>query len=220
MDLWIADTEALELDRHLEQLLPLLPGFERERALRFRKREDRLRCAVGRVMIRALAAKRLGRADAALLVSEYGKPYFAQEDAPHFSLSHSGSLVVLASAGTPLGVDVEVCRQMEWRDFSSLFSGEERAMLESAEFPLACFYRIWTVREAFSKAVGLGLSLFEAAGAEINYRAAAASFQGEEYRFRTWEYPGYTVSLCAHRAEAEPYWLTAADWDLLEGSLL
>ena len=220
MDLWIADTEALVLDRHLEQLLPLLSGPERERALRFRKREDRLRCAVGRVMIRALAAKRLGRADAAILISEYGKPYFTQEDAPHFSLSHSGSLVVLASGDTPLGVDVEACRQIKWRELSSFFSGEERAMLESAEYPLACFYRIWIVREAFSKAVGLGLSLFEAAGAEINYQAATASFQGEKYRFRTWEYPGYMLSICAHQVEVEPCWLTAADWNLLEASLL
>ena len=63
MEIWIADTKLLELDRQLEGMLAQLPVAERERALRFRKREDRLRCATGRLLIRALAAERLGRAD-------------------------------------------------------------------------------------------------------------------------------------------------------------
>ena len=62
-ELWIADTEQLALDTQLERMLGLLPEPDQAKAMRFRKREDRLRCVTGRLMIRALAAVRLGQAD-------------------------------------------------------------------------------------------------------------------------------------------------------------
>ncbi len=219
MELWIADTEALGLGQHLEELMLLLPGPERDRTLRFRKREDRLRYVVGRVMIRALAAKCPGRPDTEIMISEYGKPYFAQKESPQFNLSHSGRLVVLAWGDAPMGVDVEECRQMQWRDLAPYFSGEERKIIESGECPLKDFYRIWTVREAFSKAVGRGLSIFEEDGVEIEYPMRRASFKGDSYCFRTWELPDYMLSVCAGKISAEPGWLTRKDWKGLQESL-
>lgn len=220
MELWIADTKALGVERHLEELLLLLPGPERERTLRFRKREDRLRCVVGRVMIRALAAKCLGRPDTEIRISEYGKPYFAQKEAPQFNLSHSGNLVVLAWGDSPLGVDVEECLQIQWRELASFFSEEERALIEFGQYPLKDFYRIWTVKEAFSKAVGRGLPIYEEEGAEIEYPMRKASFKGDSYCFRTWELPEYMLSVCAKQISAQPRWLTQKDWQRLEESCL
>lgn len=212
-ELWIADTEQLALDSQLERMLALLTGPEREKALRFRKREDRVRCAVGRLMIHALAAERMGRADAPLRVSEYGKPSFAWENAVQFSLSHAGRLVVLAWGDLPLGVDVEENRPLAWRELATVFGAEEQRLLEADEAPLELFYRIWTVREAFSKEEGIGLPIFEGGGIAMDYDGETIRYQGRTLRFRTWALPGYTLSLCAARlGEVRLHRLSSGDW--------
>jgi phosphopantetheinyl transferase len=72
--IWIADVQALGLQ--LDELLQALPLEDREKALRYRRAEDQLRCAAGRTMIRALAAE-AGMPKAQLVFSAYGKPAFA-----------------------------------------------------------------------------------------------------------------------------------------------
>ena len=211
--LWIADTELLALDHQLEQMMLLLNAAEREKTLRFRKREDRLRCAVGRLLIRALASERLGRANVSVLVSEYGKPFFAQENAVHFSLSHSGKLVVLAFGELPLGVDVEECRPLVWRELACVFGAEERALLETDKDPLRLFYRLWTVREAFSKEEGLGLPIFENGSMVLDYSSETIRYQSRTLCFRTWELPEYTLSVCAEQlGEIILCRLSSEDW--------
>ena len=214
MEIWIADTKLLELDRQLEGMLAQLPVAERERALRFRKREDRLRCATGRLLIRALAAERLGRADIPLRFSEYGKPFFACENAVQFSLSHAGKLVVLAFGDMPLGVDVEERRPLNWRELASVFGAEEQSLLKGCEDPLSMFYRLWTVREAFSKEEGLGLAIFENGGTVMDYDSETIHYQGRVLCFQTWNLPWYTLSVCAEQLEEiRLRHLSSEDWN-------
>ena len=213
-ELWIADTEQLALDTQLERMLGLLPEPDQAKAMRFRKREDRLRCVTGRLMIRALAAVRLGQADIPLLISAYGKPFFAEENAVQFSLSHAGKLVVLAFGDHPLGVDVEENRPLAWRELASVFGNEEQRLLEADEDPAGLFYRFWTVREAFSKEEGRGLPIFESRDIVIDYDRETIRYEGRTLRVRTWEFQGYTLSVCASRlGEVRLRCLSSEDWN-------
>jgi phosphopantetheinyl transferase (holo-ACP synthase) len=76
----------------------------------------------------------------------------------HVSISHTSSLVAAAvSAIGPIGIDVE--RRDRVRDFARLAAaafGSIEAATVAAE-GAAAFYRIWSVREAMSKATGDGL---------------------------------------------------------------
>jgi 4'-phosphopantetheinyl transferase len=80
------------------------------------------------------------------------------------SLSHSGDVVVcgLAPSGL-LGVDVERVRPRKQWDGLADFAlhPDERSRL--AELPEAArwqgFYRVWTLKEALAKALGVGLAL-------------------------------------------------------------
>ena len=214
MEVWIADTEFLELDRQLEGMMALLPAAEREKALRFRKREDSLRCTVGRLLIHTLAAERLGRVDMSLRFSEYGKPFFACENAVQFSLSHAGKRVVLAFGDVPLGVDVEERRPCNWRELASVFGAEEQSLLRRSEDSLGMFYRLWTVWEAFSKEEGLGLVIFENGDAIMDYGSETIHHQSRTLRFRSWETPGYTMSVCAEQlGEIRLRCLSSEDWN-------
>lgn len=211
--LWIVDTGALKLDGELERLLALLPRAEREKTLRFIHREDRLRRAAGRLMIRALAAREMGYADVPVRLAEFGKPYFAREYAPCFNLSHSGRLVVLAWGDASVGVDVEKHAPVDWREISRAFSEAERALLNASANSLDCFYRLWTIREAFSKEEGVGLSIFENHAVAIDDERGKIRFGDRELCFRCWKYPEYTVSVCAERLkDVRVERLTETDW--------
>ncbi|MBP1737409.1 MAG: 4-phosphopantetheinyl transferase [Oscillospiraceae bacterium] len=87
-----------------------------------------------------------------------GKPFFPQCPEIHFNLSHSGPFLLLGLADTPVGVDIEVVRPRR----PSL----PRFALTQEEYALFCqngggwkeFYLLWTVKEAYCKYTGDGLS--------------------------------------------------------------
>jgi 4'-phosphopantetheinyl transferase len=112
---------------------------------------------------------------------EHGKPALGTgpgcEPAPLcFNLSHSGNValvgVILERPDLQLGVDVEEARH--GREFASIaesfFAPDEVAVfrrLPAFEQP-AAFYRAWTRKEAYLKAIGTGLS-FSSTGFSISY---------------------------------------------------
>jgi phosphopantetheinyl transferase len=112
---------------------------------------------------RALALHLLGRATSGLWTigtTEGGKPVAEGGGVErHISISHTGSFVAAAvSAIGPIGIDIE--RQDAARDVVRLataaFGRAEAKMVEIQG--VMAFYRIWTLREAISKATGEGLS--------------------------------------------------------------
>jgi 4'-phosphopantetheinyl transferase len=143
----------------------LLSADERERAARFRFDRDRDRYIAGRGLLRRLLAAYTGReaADLSFRYGAYGKPEL-EGPGPHFNLSNSGPLALIAlSATAEIGVDLELAQD----DFSReriaerFFSpGEVRDLRALAlEEQPAAFLRCWTRKEAFIKARGDGLSL-------------------------------------------------------------
>lgn len=90
--------------------------------------------------------------------TEGGKPIAVGEVEKYISISHTGSYVAAAmSAIGPVGIDIE--RRDRTRDFVGLAAsafGRAEAAAVAIEGASA-FYRIWTLREAISKATGEGL---------------------------------------------------------------
>ena len=97
-----------------------------------------------------------------LLVNESGKPEIQGSGGPGFNLSHSGVYVAVAVTGAGrVGIDIEVHRP----DCGFLaiareyFCPAELACLNARpEQTEALFYRYWTLKEAYLKALGSGLS--------------------------------------------------------------
>lgn len=144
-----------------------LPDDERERAERFRFARDQHRYVVGRALLRRLLARYIGAAPAAVrfTVGPHGKPALADLDAHglHFNVTHADDLVVFAlTRRAPVGVDIERVHPVPDLDqvAAASFSARERAELAML-LPAsrnAGFFRCWTRKEAYIKAVGEGLS--------------------------------------------------------------
>lgn len=76
-----------------------------------------------------------------------------------FNLSHSGNWVALAIADCRIGIDIEEIRSIDLSVVNDFFHKEEIKFVYSKKGKeLHNFYKIWTLKESFIKAVGKGLS--------------------------------------------------------------
>jgi 4'-phosphopantetheinyl transferase len=147
------------------RLAQVLSPDERERAARFRFERHRRWHVVARGTLRHLLARYVGAQPAALRFryGPQGKPALEGPGAPHFNLAHSGGMALLAVArDRALGVDLEEIRperadQALVERFFSPREGEMIRALPAALRPEA-FFHCWTRKEAYIKAIGLGLS--------------------------------------------------------------
>ncbi|TAJ33096.1 MAG: 4'-phosphopantetheinyl transferase superfamily protein [Reyranella sp.] len=141
----------------------LLTDEERERARRFVGPLLQRRFVAARSRLRALLGRHLGRDPRSLvfLLNEFGKPRLADLPGVQFSLSHSQDRALLAvSEGPEIGADLEMMRPVEHLDLARrYFHPDEVAAIERHDDPREAFFRIWTLKEAVVKAIGLGLSL-------------------------------------------------------------
>lgn len=89
-----------------------------------------------------------------------GQPVLAGRGAPAVSLAHSGPWLACAFGGAPaLGIDIEVLRPRDWAAAAALvFAPAERDWVLAVRgmARLRRGYRLWTLKEAFAKAVGGG----------------------------------------------------------------
>ncbi len=141
---------------------------ERQRGRRGRP-EVRRRRLVSSIGLRVALARRLGCSPAALrfMRAVHGKPGLVAGGTSgrvlHFNLTRSGDCCLIALSETgPVGVDVE--RVVPILDLESVsfarFAAEEATSIMGArgEQRLRSFYTCWTLKEAYLKATGAGLS--------------------------------------------------------------
>ncbi len=89
----------------------------------------------------------------------YGKPYFSENPAFQFSISHSHDWVVLAISNMPIGVDVERRGVNKPQIVQRCFHQAEQefffSLPETAQS--AAFYDMWVLKESAVKALGTGM---------------------------------------------------------------
>jgi len=143
----------------------LLDAGERARAARFlferHRRQFVAAHALKRLMLSA-AAGAPGPAEWTFEGGVHGKPKVSGAPGPHFNISHCEGLVACAvSHAVEIGVDVERLERPAPLELAGhYFAAAECTMLSAmpeAQRPLG-FFRLWTLKEAYIKATGLGLA--------------------------------------------------------------
>jgi 4'-phosphopantetheinyl transferase len=155
----------LRLDQALPGERDLIDGAERARADRFLFDRHRRRFITSHAWVRIVLGRCLDRAPESLrfLVGPYGKPRLADAALDlRFNLSHAGERALLAvTRGQEVGVDIEQERAIAHADLARrFFAPSECQALEAmdASEQIPAFFRCWTRKEAFIKAIGHGLA--------------------------------------------------------------
>ena len=185
---------------------------DRAAAARYGAPAGAKRTLLGRALLRGLVDD-LVAGDARrcpILAGDGGKPYLhlpSGEPGPAVSISHSGDLIAAAATNLgPLGIDVERHRADRSFDRIAAFAFGERERRLASVSPRA-FYRLWTLREAMSKATGRGLA--EAAdGVDRVPEHPATGAWRQEHETGLWflahlePVPGYSLAVAVMPREA------------------
>ncbi len=153
------------LDVPIAGATQLLDDDERRRASRFVFERDRRRFTIAHAWVRILLGRCLAQTPESLrfVVGPYGKPAVAEAPIDlRFNLSHAGERAFVALAlGRDVGVDIDEERPLDVLELANRFfapaeSAALRGMPPSEQ--TRAFFRCWTRKEAFIKALRLGLS--------------------------------------------------------------
>lgn len=164
--IWRARLDAA--DSEIVRMAQLLAAAERARAERFRFVQDRRRFVAAHGALRAILGRYLGLAPEQVELEQEpsGKPQLTAASNTaglQFSLAHSDDLALCAvTQGAPVGIDIEMQRPLPELEMIAqrFFTAGEQAALRAlgGQAQSDGFYTCWTVKEAYVKAVGLGLA--------------------------------------------------------------
>jgi 4'-phosphopantetheinyl transferase len=229
IQLWLAPVAGTYDAAQLAAHETLLDVEERVRWRRFQYPADRQRFLVGRAFMRTVLADCLGRSDPATLQFSHmphGKPELAGLDAGklHFNLSHTDDMLVLAvSRKHAVGVDVEtVTRKVELLALAQRYFAtheyEELLDLDAAG-QRERFFALWTLKEAWLKARGLGLQIplddfsFSLAG---KYPVISFGPQlndtPDAWQFRLLAQDQFRIALAVQCPEGQPLLVQTSEW--------
>ncbi len=212
--LWWLSTVAVDEPSLLARCNALLLPSERERLAAFLFERHRHEYLVTRALARGVLAYHLGVAPSSLTFrrTEYGRPELDEVSELRFNLTNTTEVVACAVAvGRDLGVDAEpLARGQDILELAeTVFTEGERAAL--AELALPARRRraveLWTLKESYIKARGVGLSLaphrfaimVHDEGVELDARAV--DDDGARWELTTREVAGHVVALCASRLD-------------------
>lgn len=158
------------ISQHLiERCYSYLDCQERLRSEAFRFASDRSKYIMAHGLLRSLLARYLRRTPNEVEFSHnnFGRPQLRMRlgDLPvRFSITHTMDLISCAlTVGRDVGVDAEKIAPLdELSSFSKLvLSPEELAVFfaTSLDERQSLVYRLWTLKEAYLKALGIGLSM-------------------------------------------------------------
>lgn len=172
--------------------------------LRYRNREDRLNSILGRLLIR-FVLHHYYHCSGVIKQNTNGKLYV-----DHLlwkgdvSLSHSHSMIVCAvNPSGQVGVDVEKKREVNLAIVNEFLSEQEQEVLkanQSVEDKLSILFLYWTLKEAYLKALGIGIKNINLSSLEFDLTAGPQPILLEKpnyWRFFTEQIsPNYQLSLC------------------------
>lgn len=129
--------------------------------------------------------------------TEKGKPY-AKNLPVHFSISHSGDIVICAVSDCEIGIDIEKIRSINLRTAERFATKSEKEHIQKSENG---FFEIWTLKEAYFKCIGTGLgSDIKDVSFAVDNGCIACSEKGFHFSFYETE-KNYICSVCKKAAQ-------------------
>jgi 4'-phosphopantetheinyl transferase len=237
IDIWLAFTDEIKSAQLLDQYRTLLTDQELYQERRFHFSKDQHRYLITRALVRTVLSKYVPVAPKQWQFSSnaFGKPGIANDTARaqeiSFNLSHTDCLIALGiTRHQSLGVDTEHlrARPAPIEAASHFLSMHEVCALRTrpAAMHHDLFFQYWTLKEAYIKARGMGLSIpLEQFSFHLQHEGQiAVSFDRVlndcPSRWSFWQYrvsPDLLLSICVERAKDVPQHLNFKQIIPLEG---
>lgn len=138
----------------IAEVLPLLPQWRQEQVMRFKHLQGRQLCAAAYLLLKEGLQKEYGISEKQeFVISNNGKPQLKDHPDIYFNLSHSHQAAVCAISNRPIGIDIELIRNVNGDLIKYTMTDDEIAQIKEP----ADFFRLWTMKEAYLKLTGEGI---------------------------------------------------------------
>lgn len=200
--LYAADIINLPDPREDPTLLDELDPERTCRIMKYLKAEDRKRSLGAGLLLKGILP-RYGASPDGIRIGADGKP---EVEGICFNLSHSGHIVLCATAEREVGCDVEKIVKAPEGVAEHFFHPSESAYVNAGvgEERDHRFFRVWTMKESYIKMTGEGMSLaFDRFAILSDPEKIKVRRDGKLLSCRIMEYdiPGYKVSVCGKEEE-------------------
>ena len=210
LHVWLAEPVTSIAGAELGEFAGVLSEAERTRAERHAAAGQYPRSVLTRFMVRDVLSRYVATApvDWQFRSGKHGKPEIAPPLAgPQFNISHTRDSIAMVVCQKPCGIDIEAAdRAARFREVAERFFSPAEAqglrVLDDAAGRRR-FIETWTLKEAFVKALGRGLSFELLKSFAFRFEPSAAlSFApganvGSEWRFWTMEVGDGCIVACA-----------------------
>ncbi len=196
-DLYIAGIDEIPNDDFTETI----SEYRLKKAKNYKNEDDRKLSILSSLLLdKALKKHDLSERDMKYTFNAYGKPYFANAEDLHFSISHSGEYAMVVLSDKEIGCDIQQIKDINLSIADRFFTAEERKYVKCTEN----FFRIWTLKESFIKTVGKGLAIplnsFTIKGLKTD--KPYCEYEGKIYRFKEFDnINGYCIAVCKEEKE-------------------
>jgi 4'-phosphopantetheinyl transferase len=210
---WLADPAAAADPAVEAACAALLAPDERERHAGHRVEARRREFLVAHALARTTLSRYQPVSAGAwrFAVGPHGRPEPAPPCGLRFSLTHCDGLVACAVAAGAVGLDAEPLRRAEQvlglreRFCSEAELAALRGLAPDAQARRALL--LWTLKEAYAKALGLGMTLgfrsltFEVAGETDALLVALRGPEGQRWQLAAWEQGGHQLAVAVEQDE-------------------
>lgn len=223
--IYIADVTPLKEEKLYRNLYSAMDAGRCTKADRFLFAKDKRLCIGAGALLRfALQEEKVSYFSFA--EHPNGKPYLMGKEKLYFNLSHSEEVVMCAVSDREVGCDVEKKTGFDYelaafvmteKDLKLIYQHEEEKKREDV------FFRLWTLKESYMKATGLGILLEpKSFGMEFCEEGIRAVPSVDQRSFHFKEYvrnDGYCYSCCS-LSEDFPDTMTEVDFRRISFPLL
>ena len=180
---------------------PYISKYRRNKISHYKNEQDCKRSLVAELLMQKAITEKTGLINAVIYRNPYGKPYVMDKNGFHFNVSHSGDYVAIAVSEREIGIDIEKKETVDYRVAERFFCEKEVQAIwdcQGEQERNDTFYRIWTLKECYVKAIGKGLSIpFSSFEFEIGEKISInLSKQKNRFHFYNTCIQNYQLSVC------------------------
>lgn len=202
--LYVMSIKPLENDALFKSKYKEISVFRQKKADRYLKPQDKYRSVGAEIILRyALLSNGISTDKLDFCYGENGKPYL-KGNPLFFNISHSGEYVICAVSENEIGCDIEKISRADLKIAKKFFAESEYSdiiSLSGDALQAEAFFRLWTLKESFLKAIGTGLKTpLNSFALDLNSGNFYFKDTEKNYFFKEFsELDGYKCSVCSEK---------------------
>lgn len=179
-----------------------MSNYRKDKYLQIKSASSKAECMAGSYLLNhALMPYNLREADLYYTFGKNKKPYISNIEDFYFNISHSGQYAILSVSDNEIGCDIQKTGNIKQNIAKRFFSQVENEFLNSFDNDRKEkeFFRLWSIKEAYLKYTGDGLSK-ELSSFSVIYKDNIPSIS-DDANVKIREYsniPGYFISVISN----------------------